>query len=161
MASIYGVSWIWSVTTPTTNLGTWQQLAIMDGLLEFTRAVGTANLIGATGGTLDIVIQTNYARGSPGQSVPGGGQGAGFWKDIGRFNTLASGAVAASFGVVFTRGLGGTLTVPTAANTTDGTPLIAVNTLVPQQLGDALRLMINPGVGTTSGATLTFAFDAI
>ena len=83
MAVNYGFTFPWSVTTPTTNLGTWQVLAQTDGLLEYGRVVGAANLVGATGGALDIAIQTNYARGLLGVG------GVGMWKDLARFNQLA------------------------------------------------------------------------
>ncbi len=154
MAVNYGFTFPWSVTTPTTNLGTWQVLAQTDGLLEYGRVVGAANLVGATGGALDIAIQTNYARGLLGVG------GVGMWKDLARFNQLASGAAAISWTVVFTRGGSGTAVAPTASNTADGTPTIAVNTVIPQTLGDALRLIVLPGAGTTAGALLTFSFDA-
>src|SRR6266446_6448448 len=115
MAAAYGLSWQWSFTSPITNLTTWQTiaLALQDGLLEYGRVVGTANLIGPTGGTLDIVIQTNYGRGL-------GQTGSGFWKEIVRFTQLAAGGGAASSTIVLTRGGSGTSTTPTAANTIDG-----------------------------------------
>jgi len=156
MASVYGLSFTWAVTTPTANA--WAEVARTEGLLEYNKAIGTANLIGAVGGTLDIVIQTNYGRGL-GQS------GAGFWKDLARFNQLAASAAAISWNIVLTRGIGGTLNAPSATNTIDGplggyTPTIAVNTIIPQQLGDTLRLLVLPGAGTTAGAALSFAFDS-
>lgn len=160
MASVYGISWSWSITTPITSLGNWQVLtgAQQDGLLEFNKVVGTVNLVGATGGTLDVVIQTNYGRGL-GQS------GAGYWKDICRFTQLTAGNAVVSNGLVFTRGIGGTLSAPTVVNTLDGpaggyAPTIAANTILPQALGDALRVLVNPGAGTSAGALLTFAFDS-
>jgi hypothetical protein len=153
MAANYGFSFAWTVTTPITNLGAWQVLATTDGLIEYGRVVGAANLIGATGGTLDIAVQTNYGR-ALGQA------GVGFWKDIARFTQLGAGAAAASFTLVFTRGGSGTATAPTAANATDATPTITVNTVNPQTLGDSLRLLVLPGAGTTAGAALAFSFDA-
>ena len=157
MAATYGLSWTWTVTTPILNLGTWQTIqgAQQVGLIEFGHVVGTANLVGATGGTLDLVLQTNYSNPNL-----GGNTGAGFWKDIARFSQLAAGASAISWDIVLTRGGSGTSTTPTQVNQTDGTPTIAVNTVNPQTLGDALRLIVLPGAGTTVGASLTFAFDA-
>lgn len=160
MAANYGLSWQWSFTTPITNLGTWQ-LATgcqVDGLLEYGRVVGCANLVGAAGGAVDLILQTNYGRGL-------GQNGAGSWKEIARFNQLASGAAALSWTIVLTRGGSGTSTTPTSANVLDGpvggyTPVIAVNTVIPQTLGDSLRLLVLPGAGTTAGAALTFSFDA-
>jgi hypothetical protein len=153
MAAIFGQTFQWSVTTPITNLGVWQVLVTLPGLQEFNKAVGTANLIGATGGTLDVCIQTNY--GGSGLVGPT----AGYWKDIARFTQLAAGGAAATYGFVLTRGIGGTLNAPTTENTTDATPTLAVNTIVPQALGDAIRLIVLPQAGTTAGAALTFSFD--
>lgn len=153
MAAVFGQTFQWSVTTPIVNLGAWQVLVTLPGLQEFNKAVGTANLVGATGGTLDVVIQTNY--GGSGMVGPT----AGFWKDIARFTQLLAGAAAITYGFVLTRGIGGTLTAPTAQNTADATPVLTANTIVPQALGDAVRLIVLPGAGTTLGAPLTFAFD--
>ena len=156
MAAVFGQTFQWSVTTPITNLGVWQILVTLPGLQEFNKAVGTANLIGATGGTLDVSIQTNYG----GSGLMGsGGVTTGLWKDIARFTQLAAAGPAVSSGFVLTRGIGGTLNAPTTENTADGTPALAVNTIVPQALGDALRLIVLPGAGTTAGAALTFSFD--
>ena len=131
MAAVYGLSWSWSFTSPITNLGTWQMVALaqMDGLIEFGRVVGCANLIGATGGTLDIVLQTNYGRGL-------GQPGTGFWKEIVRWTQLAGGGAAASSTIVLTRGGSGTSATPTASNAIDGpgggyAPTIAANTAMP------------------------------
>jgi hypothetical protein len=153
MAAVFGQTFQWSVTSPIVNLGTWQVLVTLPGLQEFNKAVGTANLVGAVGGTLDVVIQTNY--GGSGLVGPT----AGFWKDIARFTQLLAGAVPITYGFVLTRGIGGTLTAPTTQNTADGTPALTANTIVPQALGDALRLIVLPGAGTTVGAALTFSFD--
>jgi len=156
MAAIFGQTFQWSVTTPTTNLGVWQVLATLPGLQEFNKAVGAANLVGATGGTLDVVIQTNYG----GSGLLGsGGSMTGFWKDIARFTQLLAGAAAITYDFVLTRGIGGTLSAPTTPNTVDGTPTLTANTIVPQALGDAIRLIVLPGAGTTAGAALSFSFD--
>lgn len=160
MAANYGFSWSWSFTTPITALTTWQLAAgcLQDGLLEYGRVVGCANLIGATGGTIDLILQTNYGRGL-------GQTGVGGWKEVARWTQLAAGGGAASSTIVLTRGGSGTSTTPTATNLLDGpgggyTPVIAANTVIPQTLGDALRLLVLPGAGTTAGAALTFFFDA-
>lgn len=156
MASVYGISWQWNIVTPTTGLGTWQAAsgALMTGLLEFARVVGSARLVGATGGTLDIVIQTGIVL--PGTTVVAPGS----WKDIWRCNQLASGASAIAWDIIVTRAASATATAPTLVNPTDGTPTIAVNTVLAQSMQDALRLMVLPGAGTTAGAALTFTFDA-
>jgi hypothetical protein len=156
MSTIYGLSWQWNVVTPTTNLGTWQSIAgaLQTGLLEFGRVVGKANLIGATGGTLDVALQTGIVL--PGTNIVAPGS----WKDIWRVNQLAGGAGAISWDIVFSRATTAAAATPTQVNPTDATPTIAVNTVNGQSMQDALRLMVLPGAGTTAGAALVFTFDA-
>jgi len=154
MASVYGLSFQLAGVTPTTGLGTWQVLATQTGLLEFARVVGKANLIGATGGTLDVVLQTGVVMPGALTAAPGS------WKDLWRSPQLAGGAVAISFDVVFTRAATATTLTPTVVNPTDGIPTIPVNTVLPQSMQDALRLIVLPGAGTTVGAQLTLFLDA-
>jgi|GEM_PF-5894978 len=152
MAILFTTSFYWTVVTPTTGLGAWQVVPSAQhlGLGEFGRAVAACNIVGATGGTLDIVIQTHYYAG-------GGTNG---WKDIARFTQLASGATAQSWVVPVTRVGSGTTAAPITANITDLAPIIPQNTIYGQSMGDSLRLIVMPGVGTTAGATLTFAWNA-
>jgi len=148
MASIFALSFQLTGTTPLPNA--WAVVDTKLGLHEFSRITGKANLIGATGGTLDVVLQTGLQLPGSLTAVVGG------WKDIWRSNQLASGAAAISWDVVLTRAATASTTTPTQVNPTDGTPTIAVNTVLPQSFQDSLRLIVLPGANTTVGALLTF-----
>jgi hypothetical protein len=144
-------SFQWAVTTPIANLGQWQTIqgAQHTGLAEFGRVIGTAQLVGAAGGTLDLVLQTSYFGGV-----------AGSWKDVARFSQLTAGSAAVAWTVPLTKVGSGTNTAPISVNVTDLAPTIAVNTIYPQSLGDSIRLICLPSVGTTAGAALVFNFNA-
>ena len=100
----------------------------------------TAQLTGATGGTLDIYLQT---------SLDGGNT----WTDSVHFAQLANGAAAVVYRTCITH-----LSQPTsAAPVTVGqglNPILAVSTAVQGGWGDRARLVMVAGSGTTAGAVV-------
>lgn len=154
MPTIYGLSFTLAGATPSANPGVWQVVDTKSGLLEFARVVGKANLIGATGGTLDVVMQTGVMLPGTVTVAPGS------WKDIWRPPQLVAGAPAISYDVVISRAATSTSVTPGVVNTTDLSPTIPANTVLPQSMQDAIRLIVLPGAGTTAGAQLVFFLNA-
>lgn len=101
-----------------------------------------ARLAGATGGPLDVYVQS---------STNGGA--AGSWYDVVHFPQLTAGAAA--IGYVAAIGHGPVGTAPVVVNSVDGTPALAANTVVPAGLGNALRVVTVAGASTSAGASLT------
>ena len=109
------------------------------GLDEFTSLSIEANLIGATGGTLDVFIQYN----------PSGDRVS--WIDYAHFNQLAAGAGVLK--VVASCATGAqNLTLVTVG--TNLSPLLAAGTVLGGGWGDAFRLVFVAGAGTTAGAAI-------
>lgn len=100
---------------------------------------------GATGGTLDIFIQTSFKQvnASP------------VWVDVAHLPQLAAGAAAASFAFTLTRWSPSSSAITASLNTTSGTPVLAANTVVPGVLGYLLRVVYKAGAGTTVGGAET------
>lgn len=101
-----------------------------------------AVLAGATGGTLDVYIQSSNNNGA-----------AGSWTDSIHFTQLT--AAAATIGYVATLGHGTGGTAPIVVNSADGTPVLAAGVVVPHSLGNNLRPVFVAGAGTSAGATIT------
>jgi hypothetical protein len=130
-----------SATSPaaaSTVLGT--SSAMLDA---FSKCVVQARVQGATGGTLDIYIQSSS------NSAASTG-----WYDVAHYTQLAAGAAAAGWVFTLSRGPS-TATAPTGTNTADGTPALAANTMVPNALGNALRVVFVAGASTSAGAVQT------
>lgn len=102
----------------------------------------SARLAGATGGTLDVYIQSSNNNGA-----------AGSWTDAIHFTQLA--AAAGAIGYVATLGHGTGGTAPIVVNSIDGTPVLAAGVVVPHSLGNNLRPVFVAGAGTSAGATIT------
>ena len=97
-----------------------------------------AELVGATGGTLDVYLQI-----SPNQGVN--------WFDFAHFPQLAGGAAAIKY--TLTASLYSPLTVPVVIGK-DLSPVLAANTFVNGAMGDRLRLLMVAGGGTSVGAAV-------
>ena len=125
-------------------------IATQYGLDQFTELVAHVSLIGATGGTLDVYLQSsvNWQAGVTGQV------GTPAWYDVAHFTQLPAGATALRYIVSMSRGYPLTATIA-VSNPTDGTPTMAANTLLPNILGNALRLIVVAGSLTTAGALIT------
>lgn len=98
-----------------------------------------AALVGATGGTLDLYLQTS----------PDGGT---TWVDYAHFAQLAAGAAASfvRFGVARHAQQTTITTVGRAL-----VPALAVGTVVGGPFGDRMRLVAVAGAGTSAGAAIT------
>lgn len=117
-------------TTPATQTG------------MFTSCSFVVTDQGATGGTLDIFIQTFFKS-----------QAGGFWVDVAHLPQVAAGAGAATFAFVLTRWSSAAAAITASLNTASGTPALAANTVVNGVLGYQLRLVLKAGAGTSLGAS--------
>lgn len=109
----------------------------------FTTCSMYAVLQGGTGGTLDVYIQTAFKKLNASPT----------WVDVAHFPQLAAGAAAVSYTFTLTRWSPTTSAFFTPVNTASGTPVLAVNTVVPGVLGYLLRVVHKTGAGTSAGAT--------
>lgn len=116
------------------------------GLQEFSRAAIVATIQGATGGTLNLIVQTSF----DGKHV---GDATKVWYDAGAFAQLANGGAVATFFIEINRASSGV--APVAL--TQGT--LTAGQVLPGMLGDALRLFAVPGAGTTVGALQSLAVE--
>jgi len=94
-----------------------------------------ATLTGATGGTLDVYLQT---------SVDGTE-----WRDYAHFAQLADGAAVATYGFSVSRS--GQQTSITAIGK-DLTPALAANSVLGGDFGNQMRALYVAGAGTSAGA---------
>lgn len=109
------------------------------GLQPFDNIVIDADLVGATGGTLDVYVQRSFDNGTT-------------WRDFIHFPQLAAGAAAVKYSVAPSVGAG-TIVVVGAGTS----PALAVNTCVNGHVGDSLRVLMVAGAGTSAGAAVTVA----
>jgi hypothetical protein len=130
-------------------------LATITNLDQYTECEVHALLVGATGGTLDIYLQAsnNWRAGSKDETgdytawSPAGGN----WYDVAHFPQLAAGAVAIRYLLTLSRGYSNAAAI-LVANTADGTPALALNTVLVGMWGGALRLVAVAGASTSAGA---------
>jgi|SRR5438067_7630344 len=132
---------LFSGTSPSAP-GTSAQAQLAVPLDRMSYCDVTARLAGATGGTLDVYIQSSNNNGA-----------AGSWKDVVHFPQLLAGAAAIGYSATLTHGTAGA--VPVTVNSIDGTAALAANTVVPSSLGNNLRVVFVAGAGTSAGATQT------
>lgn len=109
------------------------------GLQEFSRAAIVATLQGATGGTLNLIVQTSFDGKHVGDSTKK-------WWDAGAFAQLAAAAAQVTLFIELNRASSGAAPV----TLTNGT--LAAGTVLPGMLGDAIRLLAVAGGGTSAGA---------
>ena len=108
------------------------------GLADCDSITVVGSLVGATGGTLDVYIQTSHDGGTT-------------WFDWAHFAQLASGAAAIKQS--FHQGRDSNASVTTVG--TAATPALAASTVVGGGWGDMMRLAFTAGVGTSVGATIS------
>lgn len=123
-------------TTPATA-----STAVIDEVVEriesWENMTVYADLVGATGGTLDVRLQTEVH------------PGAGIWRDWLAFAQLASGAAAVKYGASASdRGI-----APVAVGD-QTTPLLASTAGPIGMPGTNLRLVATAGAGTSAGAAI-------
>jgi len=94
-----------------------------------------ATLTGATGGTLDVYLQTTYDGTT--------------WVDFAHFAQLAGGAAATIKAFAVTRGATQATITTVGVN---GAPALAANTVLSGMLGKSIRAVYTAGAGTAAGA---------
>jgi hypothetical protein len=112
------------------------------GLDAFSKCVVYAKLAGATGGVLDVYLQSSTAQGA-----------AGTWYDVAHWTQLTAAAAQAGSVVTLTRATQALTTV----NVADATPVLAANTFLTGALGNALRVVYVAGASTSAGAAETIS----
>jgi hypothetical protein len=113
-------------------------------LSSFLSLAIVAQLVGATGGPLDVYLQT-----SPDQGAT--------WVDFAHLPQLAAGAAAIKY--AFAVSQSGQLLVPAVVGV-GLTPALAANTVVGGGWGDRLRLVMVAGALTTAGAAVNVTISA-
>jgi hypothetical protein len=130
-------------TTPAAA-STVASASLAAGLGGFDSGVITAELVGATGGTLDVYIQWSNDGGTT-------------WYDLVHFPQLAAAAPAVKYSAPLLR-LGQQATPTVIGKNT--TPVLAANTIVAGEFGDRLRALYVAGASTSAGASVTIIFHA-
>jgi hypothetical protein len=111
------------------------------GLHDYDAISIDANLVGATGGTLDVYVQRSSDNGTT-------------WRDYIHFPQLAAGAAAVKYTVAPSLGAGSIVVV--GAGTT---PALAVNTCTNGPWGRSLRVLMVAGSGTSAGAAVAMTLN--
>lgn len=114
-------------------------------LAQFKVANIYGSIQGATGGNLDVYIQTSYDGGTT-------------WVDLVHFAQKAAGAAAVGYVFTVTRGLPIAAT-PVTVNTASGTPVLASGNCVPGGLGSYIRRVDVAGASTSAGAAQTIQVE--
>lgn len=128
-------------TTPasaSTAIGT-----TIAGLERFDFFMIDADLVGATGGALDVYLQREIA--------------PNVWRDWLHFPQLASGAAAVSY-TVPTNGEADIYTVGTGTDST-ASPALAADSFVGGHPGNRLRAVYVAGASTSAGADITIRIN--
>jgi hypothetical protein len=111
----------------------------------FTTCAFSVTQTGATGGTLDLYLQTGFKQiNNPTLR----------WVDVAHTPQMAAGAAVASYVFTVTRFNSAASTI-VASNTTSATPTLAANTTVQGLLGYKFRWVAVSGASTSVGATQT------
>jgi hypothetical protein len=119
--------------------------SVRAGLERFDSFTIDAQLVGATGGSLDVYIQRQVTTAS---EVSGG-----VWADWLHFPQLASGAAAIKYSVQ--SGVATTIfVVGGGTDASAGTPALAANSFVGGHPGHAIRVVCVAGASTSAGAAL-------
>lgn len=129
-------------TTPSSAVVTNSTVAgVAYGLLDGMTCLQIfAALVGATGGTLDVYMQTS----------PDFGQS---WQDYAHFPQLAAAAAAVKYTLnVSCNAQNTTMLTPVGVNLV---PALAANTCVGGTWGDRFRLLFVAGAGTSAGAAVS------
>jgi hypothetical protein len=101
---------------------------------------------GATGGPLDIYIQTLFKQTNV---------SPGMWVDVAHLPQQAAAGALTGYTFTLTRWSSNAAAIFTPVNTVAGTPALAVNTIVPGILGYQLRVVFVAGASTSAGAAQT------
>jgi hypothetical protein len=98
-----------------------------------------ADLVGATGGTLDVYVQLSPDDGNN-------------WYDVIHFPQVLAGAAAASYQAPLSNATATTTPIKVGRNLA---PALAAGTVVNGAFSDRLRLVMVAGTGTSAGASVT------
>lgn len=136
--STYSKTYIITGTTPaaasTAVVG-----AITGDLSYFDAIAVKATLAGATGGTLDVYLQTSSDDGTT-------------WDDYAHYTQIAGSAAATVTRNCFSRSTQATTPVAIGSGLS---PALAANTFLGGEFGDRMRCVCAAGVGTSAGAAIT------
>ena len=127
--------------------------SVIPGLSVFDWFTIDAQLIGATGGTLDVYLQRQVALAT---DVAGG-----VWADWLHFTQLGAGAAAVNYSLQ--SGPGTTTTIASVASGTDasaGTPSLSAGSFAGGHAGQALRCVCVAGASTSAGAAVKIYVNA-
>lgn len=115
-----------------------------------------ADLVGATGGALDVYLERKVNDDALTSTDAK-------WTQFAHFTQLA--AAAAAIRYAFSFGGNGTMTAPVASGVSDeGTPtfglVLAANTIIPGHPGNCVRCVATAGAGTSAGAAISITIVA-
>jgi hypothetical protein len=120
-------------------------LATEFSVARFSALAVECEVVGATGGTLDIYFQ-----------IRGGNAAVSTdWYDYAHLPQLAAGAAASVRAMAFSRSAQQTTITTIGKNTS---PVLAANTVVGGTFGATMRILCVAGAGTSAGAALAFHF---
>lgn len=138
MPASYSQTFTLTATSPASATTTAQ--TAVKGFSNYTSLTLYTVLQGATGGVLDVYLQTSFDGGTT-------------WTDYWHSAQLSAGAAAAA--KVWGAQRGASVTTGVAVNTANGTPVLAVNTLLNGPWGDQFRVIMVAGASTSAGASQT------
>jgi hypothetical protein len=125
-----------SPNAPGTLLGTAGNGGLVSRLDEWENLLITSALTGATGGVLDVYLQTSYDEGTR-------------WVDYAHFAQVSNGQGLTKSSSRVTK-FQGVSNFPSVGF--DGSPALAANTVIGGPFGQQMRLVLVAGSGTTAGA---------
>jgi hypothetical protein len=137
--------------SPDSDVSIVPSVGFVGGLSYFDAITIVATIQGATGGTLDIYLQTSYdvTPELPADSL------ARVWYDYAHYQQLADGASPLNIVWHVDR------STPVTAETSVGTglnPALGVSTVNGGAWGDLMRVLFVPGAGTTAGTEQIVTF---
>lgn len=114
---------------------------IARGLDAYDAFLIDADLVGATGGTLDVYLQRKVAPDT--------------WRDWLHFTQLTAGNAAVRHSVSTAPGISNTIVVVGIGTDSTATPALAANTFIGGHPGEAVRAVYVAGASTSAGAAVT------
>ena len=138
---------------PVQNAASWAPAGVAGGMVEDADAVEfIAELVGATGGTLDVYVQSGNAHKDASGNTA--------WFDLVHFPQLANGASAVKYRVQVSM-VGQPASAAPVVIGSGNAPALAANVAVQSVCFDRLRLLMVAGSGTTTGAAVTVTASSV
>jgi hypothetical protein len=133
---------VFQITDTTPAVASTAPGSSVSGMADYPIIRVDADLVGATGGTLDVYLQRLVA--------------PGYWTDWAHFAQLAAGAGAIRYALIAGHGLPTTLTPVVSNKGSDGTPSVSmtVNTWGGGHPGNTVRAVYVAGASTSAGAAI-------